>query len=152
MKDGLYMSDFKERLAQIMEKRNINQITLSKKTGIPKSAISQYLSGSFKPKRARVNLICSILDISPAWLMGYEEKENGILHTLSKEEQNLILLYRSSQKIKTAIDAVINHADNEKIVFRAAKSKGGIIPPGYEAMSAVQLNKLANAPETDEDL
>lgn len=147
------MSDFKERLAYIMKKRNINQITLSKKTGIPKSAISQYLSGYFNPKRDRLDVIGAALDVSPAWLMGYEEKgEQTLLHGITENEQKLILIYRSNQKIKKSIDALISAAEDEKLVFRAAKSKGGIIPPGYESMSAVQRKKLAEAPETDDDI
>lgn len=147
-----YMSDFKERLAYIMKKRCITQTDLSRRGGIPKSAISQYLSGRFKPKSARIDVICGILEVSPAWLMGYEESEPLPLPSLTENEQRLIFLYRSSRKIKDAVDAIINADEDEKLVFRAAKSMGGVISPGYETMSAEQLKKLTEAPETDDDI
>ena len=45
---------------------------LCEKTGIPKSAMSQYRSGSFKPKADRIYLLSKALNVSEAWLMGYD--------------------------------------------------------------------------------
>ncbi len=142
------MSDFKERMAQIMKEKGITQIALSKKTGIPKSAVSQYLSGSFKPKDARIAVIAGALGVSSAWLRGYGDTVDD----LSPEEQRLLSIYRKDAQIKAAIDALICGENEANLVFRAAKSRGSIILPGYEAMSAKKLKKLTSAPETDEDI
>ncbi len=42
---------FSERLKKAMNIRRIKQVELVEKTGISKSAISQYLSGAFVPKQ-----------------------------------------------------------------------------------------------------
>lgn len=52
--------------------RNLKQSELCEMTGIPKSAMSQYISGAFKPKQDRVYLIAKALNTSEAWIMGYD--------------------------------------------------------------------------------
>ena len=47
-------------------------IELSTKTKIPKSSISQYMSGYAKPKQDRIYLISRALSINPTWLLGYD--------------------------------------------------------------------------------
>lgn len=64
------MQEFYIRLKKAMKLRNISQKELCEKTGIPKSAMSQYVSGSFKPKQDRTYLIAKALDVSIAWLLG----------------------------------------------------------------------------------
>ena len=51
------MTVFSKRLKEAMQIRGINQTELCSLTGIPKSAMSQYLSGTFKPKQQRTYLI-----------------------------------------------------------------------------------------------
>lgn len=65
------MSNIKERIQYAMEHRGIKAQELSNKTGIPKSSISQYLSGYTKPKQDRLYLIANALHVSEAWLLGY---------------------------------------------------------------------------------
>lgn len=61
-----------ERLSQALSIKNITQTELCKRTGIPKSAMSQYIKGNFEPKQDRIYLIAKALNISEAWLMGYD--------------------------------------------------------------------------------
>lgn len=70
----------KDRLRLAMDLKDMRAIELSEKTGIPKSAISQYLSGYAKPKQDRIYLIAKALDINEVWLMGYDvpmERQTG---------------------------------------------------------------------------
>lgn len=66
------MTEFHIRLQQAMDMRKISQTELCEKTGIPKSAMSQYISGAFKPKQKRTYLLAQALDVDEAWLMGYD--------------------------------------------------------------------------------
>lgn len=66
------MSVFSDRMREAMNYKNINQTELCRITGIPKSAVSQYLSGNFKPKQDRIFLIANALDVSEAWLLGID--------------------------------------------------------------------------------
>ena len=74
-------SNCAERIATALAIRNMKQSELCDKTKIPKSAISQYISGAFEPKQDRIYLIARELDVSEAWLMGYDvpmERERKI--------------------------------------------------------------------------
>lgn len=64
-------SELKDRLRQAMTLRRIKASELSERTGIPKGSISYYLAGRTEPKSDRVYLISKALDISEAWLLGY---------------------------------------------------------------------------------
>lgn len=61
-----------ERIKYALAKTGLKQTDLCKKTGIPKSAMSQYISGAFEPKQDRVELIAKALDVNEAWLMGFD--------------------------------------------------------------------------------
>jgi transcriptional regulator with XRE-family HTH domain len=45
---------------------------LSKKTNVPEGAISYYLSGKSQPKGDRLYILCVALDVSEAWMLGYD--------------------------------------------------------------------------------
>lgn len=67
------MAEFYKQLLKAMELKGITQTELCKRTQIPKSAMSQYMSGKFKPKQTRTYLIAKALNVSEAWLMGFDD-------------------------------------------------------------------------------
>jgi len=64
--------EFKVRLKKALDARNMKAVDLVEKTGIPKGAVSYYLNGRSVPKADRLYLICMALDVSEAWLLGYD--------------------------------------------------------------------------------
>lgn len=66
------MVEFCMRLQEALARSGMSQSELCEQTGIPKSAMSQYISGAFKPKQARTYLLARALNVSEAWLMGYD--------------------------------------------------------------------------------
>ncbi len=66
------MESCASRINKALAIRGMKQVDLSEKTGIPKSAISQYCAGSFKPKQQRLFLIAEALNVDEAWLMGLD--------------------------------------------------------------------------------
>lgn len=63
---------FSDRLREALKLRGMRAAGLSEKTGIPKGAISYYITGKSKPKADRLYIIARALDISEAWLLGYD--------------------------------------------------------------------------------
>ncbi len=61
-----------QRLQQAMAARHLRQADLCRATGIPKSAMCQYLKGDFSPKAGRLRLLAKALCVNEAWLSGYE--------------------------------------------------------------------------------
>lgn len=67
------VAELKDRLREAMDLRNKKAVDLSNNLGIPKSAISQYLSGRSKDMDSpRLYKICVYLDVSEAWMMGFD--------------------------------------------------------------------------------
>ncbi len=81
------------RITKALSIRGMRQSDLCEKTKIPKSAMSQYVSGAFEPKQDRVFLIARALDVDPVWLMGYdvpmEKKEEPAAKINSPSEPKL---------------------------------------------------------------
>ena len=88
------------RIKKALAVRNMKQSELCEKTKIPKSALSEYVSGAYEPKQDRLFLIAQALDVDPVWLMGFDvpmEKGKEISPSelsLTEGEQMLLNLFR----------------------------------------------------------
>lgn len=65
-------SNFKDRFNEILNDKNTSMADVAKITGISRSSLSEYAKGKFVPKQDKVYLISKALDVSPAWLMGFD--------------------------------------------------------------------------------
>ena len=66
------MDKFSNRLVEAMERINITQAELVKRTGINKGAISSYISGRYEPKQKAIYELAKALNVNEAWLLGYD--------------------------------------------------------------------------------
>ena len=66
------VGEFSERLRRIMEERGMTQSELAQLSGVSKSSISRYISGAWKGKQDTVYNLAHVLNVSEAWLMGYD--------------------------------------------------------------------------------
>ena len=88
--------DCYKRIRQAMELRGIKAVDLVQATGLGKSAISQYISGKYEPKQVAIHKIAKALNVSEAWLMGYDvpiQRAEEIKTVVSKEEKELLDMY-----------------------------------------------------------
>ena len=96
-----------ERLKQIMEERNLRQIDIiekcrpfCKELGVKmgRSDFSQYLSGKIQPKQTKLAILSRALNVSEAWLMGFDvpmsAKDASTAKTMDEREQVLLELFR----------------------------------------------------------
>lgn len=65
-------AEFRDRLREAMETRGLRAVDLVEKTGIPKVTVSYYLSGKTVPRSDKLYLLAKALNISEAWLLGYD--------------------------------------------------------------------------------
>ncbi len=61
-----------QRIKEGLAARDMTQADLCRITGIGKSAMSQYVNGSFVPRQDRTYMIAKALNVSEAWLMGFD--------------------------------------------------------------------------------
>lgn len=91
------MNTFASRLQYAAEQAKLSQAELCTVTGIPKSAMSQYFSGAFKPKQSRTYLLANALGVDAAWLMGYD------VPMIPKKDDSIIHLFDGLTKTPTAV-------------------------------------------------
>ena len=65
-------STFAQRLRAGLDARQMTQAELASRSKISKSSISHYLKGDWEGKQDAVYSLAQILDVSEAWLMGYD--------------------------------------------------------------------------------
>lgn len=63
---------FANRLKKALDYNNMRPIDLANKTKISKAQICNYLKGTYKAKQDKLYIIAKALDVSEAWLMGYD--------------------------------------------------------------------------------
>ena len=66
------MDTCSNRIKIAMQTFGITQAELARRTGISKGALSSYLSGGYSPKQKTLYVLADNLDVSAAWLMGYD--------------------------------------------------------------------------------
>lgn len=59
-----------QRIKEALLLRNLKPTELAEKTGLGRSAISQYLSGKVNPKQDKIHLMAQALMVDELWLMG----------------------------------------------------------------------------------
>lgn len=101
--------EFNMRLKKAMNIRAITQSELCEKTGIPKSAMSQYISGNFKPKQNRTHSLAKALDVNEAWLTGYDVpmERQSISEQDNNQNKNIVAI--NLKKIRA--DKMLRYAD-----------------------------------------
>ena len=112
MEDGRHAT-CADRIRIALQIKGMKQADLCQITKIPKSAISQYISGAFEPKQDRIYLIAKALNVSEAWLMGFDvpiERQNNSPEEpkLSEGEKMLLDLFRlvPEEKQRLVLDMI----------------------------------------------
>lgn len=115
-----------DRIKKAMDLRNLRQVDLIERTQLGRSAISQYVSGKVTPKQDKVYLLAKALNVSPAWLMGYDVpmEANSIIST---KPNDLNKFLQQSQVIFDGETYSLDDEDRElimkslEVAFAAAK-------------------------------
>ena len=108
------VSNSKQRINELMAYFGLSQTELCKKTGLQKSALSNYLNGDREPRQNQISLIADPFGVNPAWIMGYDApmfmpedtdrakdiRSAYLTNTfkLSEDEKQLIEAYRMLNK------------------------------------------------------
>ena len=77
------VDSFGNRIAEALKIKGIRQADLCKLAKVPKSSLSLYLSGAYEPRQDRIYDMAKALNVSEAWLMGYD------VPMVRKEQKNI---------------------------------------------------------------
>ena len=127
-----------DRIKTALSIRGMKQSDLCRLTKIPKSALSQYISGAYDPKQDRIYLISRALNVNEAWLMGLDvpmerTKENNspAEPKLTEGEEMWLELYHklSSETREQLIETISSFnslsEDNQKLALQMLRALGG---------------------------
>ena len=89
------MSEFKDRLAEAMNIRDISAAELSRISGVNEGAISQYRAGKYKASQRSLDKLARALNVSIPWLMGADVPMDESSHPAPKLPSNCLPLPRT---------------------------------------------------------
>lgn len=108
-------AELKDRLQEALFIRDKKAVDLVRDLKIPKSAISQYLSGkSQNMDSTRLHSICKYLDISEPWLLGYDVPMDRIIEKKADIISDVVLRMKNDPDFLSLIET-LNTLDKERI-------------------------------------
>ena len=69
------VSTFKDRLREGINYAGLTQSELARRSGIHRAIISDYVRGKYEAKQDKLYELAKVLNVSEAWLMGYDVKK-----------------------------------------------------------------------------
>lgn len=112
-------NEIAEKILRLMKEASISYGELAAQTGIPKSALQRYATGTTtKLPLPRLEAIASALGVSAAYLMGWEDAPDS-KEKPSEDEKTAPELSESVKKLISVMSQLT--PENQRIVLAAAK-------------------------------
>ena len=107
--------ELKDRLRLALDLREKKAVDIARDLKIPKSAISQYLSGyrTIQDSR-RLYIIAEYLNVSEAWLMGFDVPMERMNQKKADTISDVVLKMKSDPEFFSLVKT-LNELDSEKI-------------------------------------
>lgn len=108
-------AELKDRLQEALRIREKKAVDLVRDLDIPKSAISQYLSGkSQNMDSKRMYAICKYLDVSEPWLMGYDVPMERRMEKINDTIADIVVRMRTDSEFLSVVES-LNNLDAEQL-------------------------------------
>ena len=109
MTEWAKVSTTAERLRFALDKANMKPAELSRATDISKCAIHHYLVGNYEPKSSAINKMAMALNVSEAWLWGYDAPmERPAAQKKNDQLVKLVVRMRSDSEFADAVAKLDN--------------------------------------------
>ena len=113
--ENIKVSSFKNRLKELLVEKNMTQKELSDQTGITPSSISDWLRGKYEAKQDKIDIIATALNVSQAYLMGYDvPKVNKTKKSTNESNQHSDLTINQERIIE--LFSELNEEGQEKSI------------------------------------
>lgn len=94
--------NFQERLKELLEIRGLKYNTLSQKTGIPVTTLSNYINRGSSPTITQLSILADFFNVSIDYLIGREDDFGNLVSadsSLTTEEWELVRSYRNCDRL-----------------------------------------------------
>lgn len=108
------------RIKEALEEKGISEEQLSKLTGIQVQSIEHWISQHWQPKRNYVKLMAQVLDVSIAWLEGYEVPMGK--YSPRESIQDLTVLFKrlkDDEKLRSLCFDIANLTPNQLLTIES---------------------------------
>lgn len=102
------------RLRKAMDDAGKKQADLVRETGLDRGSISSYLSGKYEPKQKAIYKLAAALDVSEAWLMGYETPKDRTPESKKNDQlAKLIVKLRTDEDFYKTVSALADLTESQ---------------------------------------
>lgn len=77
---------FANRFQLALNMMNLKQVDICERTGFSSSLVNKYITGKAVPRQKKIYLLSQILNVNPAWLMGFDVPSTPIPSHIDKEQ------------------------------------------------------------------
>ena len=103
-----------QRLRKAMEAAGKKQVDLVRETGLDRGSISSYLSGKYEPKQKAIYKLAAALNVSEAWLMGYDtHKERSPERKKNDRLAKLIVRLKTDEGFYDTVSALADLTESQ---------------------------------------
>lgn len=118
-----------KRIKECREQAGLTQEELGEKLGLQRAAINKYEKGHVENmKRATIKRMADIFDVSPSWLMGFEEdyQENYREDPIPRTKDALIEYFHKNPQLKVlfSLSEDLSNEDIDYLIKLAERMKG----------------------------
>ena len=149
-----------ERIFELIREKGYTQKEFSKKTGIAESTISDWKKKGTNPVSDKILVICEVLEVSPYFLLGGAEKQDGRTRDGKAVKESGKSAVKSADKPKAAVKATDKpkaevkstakpKADKNADKVKAEAPKKAVLKPGE--IDVTTLPKIAVISSDDMD-
>lgn len=78
------MFEINQRIRDEMKRQDLNNTQLAQLSGLSRSTVSRYVSDKIEPKQNAIGALAKALKVSPAWLLGFTDKNTEVYIELEK--------------------------------------------------------------------
>lgn len=144
-----------ERIKHAREIKGVSQTELANTIKISKQNLYKYENNIITNIPSdKIEAIAIHLDISPAYLMGWEHIGNHTTSTikLSKHEEDMIYAYRRQPEMQSAVDRLLGIAESEYVPVAVAARSETNRPVEFTYISKEKLEQLENAESAENEV
>ena len=103
-----------DRLREALDAAGKKQVDLVRDIGLDRGSVSSYLSGKYEPKQKAIYKMAQYLDVSEAWLLGYDVPK----HRTADQKKNdqlakLIVKLRSDSDFYNTVAALAELSEKQ---------------------------------------
>ena len=108
------ISTSNQRIQMLLDDLGISKTEFCQRTGITKSALSNYLNGDRQPRQDAISKIAETFNVEPSWLMGYD-----VPKTVLSDDRYYELMAEKRYRHETR--ELMGHIKKYAELFRAAE-------------------------------